>query len=55
MADPVTEVKAAVAADQAKVQGFVAKQVAWVKANPVKVTAAAAALVAAVFKFHKFL
>lgn len=43
MTDPVvtkveavaTTVKADVTADEAKVQGFFAKQLAWVKANPV--------------------
>lgn len=57
MVDPVTEVKtdvaaakAAVAADEVKVQGFFAKQVAWVKANPIKTGAAGVGVVAVLAK-----
>jgi hypothetical protein len=57
MTDPVTEVKtvvadakATVATDEAKVQGFFAKQVAWVKANPIKTGVAGAGVVAVLAK-----
>jgi hypothetical protein len=53
MTDPVTEVKTVVAdvkADVVVAQSFLAKQIAWVKANPVKTGTAVAAVLAVLAK-----